>query len=51
MACLSKSREETILKIQALWKDVTIDYTHSLVQSVPKRVQKVIDAKEGYIVY
>jgi len=50
-ANLSKSREETILEIQTLWKDISIDYIHSLVQSVPKRLPKVIDAKRGYIFY
>jgi len=48
-ADLQRTREDTISEVEALWRDVPLDYIRNLVESVPRRLQKVISAKGGYI--
>lgn len=48
---LTQTREETIEEVEGLWKEVSIETLHNLVKSVPTRLQKVIDAKGGFIFY
>lgn len=48
---LNKTREETISELTSLWKEVTPEILHNLVDSVQDRLKKVIDAKGGYIFY
>lgn len=48
---LNKTREETISEISFLWKEVSPEILQNLVDSVPRRLQKVIEAKGGYSFY
>lgn len=48
---LHKTREETISELTSLWEEITPEILQSLVDSVPRRLQKVIQAKGGYTFY
>lgn len=50
-ADLSRTREETIEEVTKLWEDIPLELLQSLINSVPNRLQKVINAKGGYIFY
>lgn len=46
---LIRDRNETISEVQSLWKEVSVEMLCKLVEAIPKRLQKVIIAKGGYI--
>lgn len=48
---LTRTREETIAEVEGLWKEISLETLQNLVKSVPARLQKVIDAKGGFIFY
>lgn len=48
---LNKTREETISEVTSLWKEISPEVLQNLVDSVPRRLQKVIEAKGGYTFY
>lgn len=48
---LSRRRDETIFEVKTLWEEIPQEMLQKLVESVPRRLQKVIDAKGGYIFY
>lgn len=48
---LNKTREETISEVTSLWKEISPEILQNLVDSVPRRLQKVIEAKGGYTFY
>lgn len=49
--CLTRTREETIAEVEGLWKDISPQILQNLVNSIPGRLQKVINAKGGFIFY
>jgi len=48
---LHKTREETISELTSLWEEISPEILQNLVDSVPRRLQKVIEAKGGYTFY
>lgn len=48
---LQRTRQDTVIEIKALWNDIPIDFIQALVNSVQRRLQKVIKARGGYIFY
>jgi len=48
---LTRTKAETITEVTMNWKDIPLKYLQTLVDSVPNRLQKVIDTKGAYIFY
>lgn len=48
---LTRTKAETVTEVTMNWKEVPLKYLQTLVDSVPNRLQKVIDTKGGYIFY
>lgn len=48
---LTRTRDETITEITNAWNEISEEFLHSLVDSVPTRLQKVLNAKGGYTFY
>lgn len=48
---LNKTREETISEVTSLWEEISPEILKNLVDSVPRRLQKVIESKGGYTFY
>lgn len=48
---LNKNREETISELTSLWEEIPPEILRNLVDSVPRRLQKVINSKGDYAFY
>jgi len=50
-ADITRTRDETITEVTKEWKRIPLKTLQTLVDSVPNRLQKVLDTKGGYIFY
>jgi hypothetical protein len=46
-----RNKKQLIEALQEEWKNLDVDHVNKLCESMPKRLQKVIDAKGGAIGY